>query len=43
MFALLGKPGYESEKEKLEKQLGLWYYIVVNCSTVYKLAGLSVH
>lgn len=23
MFALLGKPGYESEKEKLEKQLGL--------------------
>ena len=24
MFALLGKPGYESEKESLEKQLGLW-------------------
>ena len=24
MFALLGKPGYESEKEKLEKQLDLW-------------------
>ncbi len=23
MFALLGKPGYENEKEKLEKQLGL--------------------
>lgn len=23
MFALLGKPGFESEKEKLEKQLGL--------------------
>ena len=23
MFALLGKPGYESEKENLEKQLGL--------------------
>ncbi len=23
MFALLGKPGYESEKERLEKQLGL--------------------
>lgn len=23
MFALLGKPGYEGEKEKLEKQLGL--------------------
>ena len=23
MFALLGKPGYESEKEKLEKQLDL--------------------
>lgn len=23
MFALLGKPGYESEKEKLEKQLGI--------------------
>lgn len=23
MFALLGKPGYESEKETLEKQLGL--------------------
>ena len=23
MFALLGKPGYESEKESLEKQLGL--------------------
>lgn len=23
MFALLGKPGYESEKEKLEKELGI--------------------
>ena len=23
MFALLGKPGYESEKENLEKQLNL--------------------
>ena len=23
MFALLGKPGYESEKEKLEKQLDI--------------------
>lgn len=23
MFALLGKPGYENEKERLEKQLGL--------------------
>ena len=23
MFALLGKPGYENEKEKLEKELGI--------------------